>query len=226
MKLLRSAVLIFGVAILGSVFFDRPGIAVDTVVQQKETVGFRWAFGALTGAGKDRRLVAITRDTTLRTGDDLKMLVDLQKACFVYVIYHNSQGVVSLMFPGKVRQTAPASQMPITYYIPEGEAWFKLDAHAGRETSYLLASARRLTDLEALMASYESADASKKSGLAERVLAHIRELRRQHQRLAATAERPISIAGNVRGMTPDLSNLAVEISAPDFYGKTFTIDHR
>jgi hypothetical protein len=170
--------------------------------------------------------VAVARDTTLRTGDELKMLVDLQAACFVYVVYHSAQGEVSLLFPGEVRQTVPASRTPVTYHIPEGEAWFRLDEHAGRETFYLLASARRLSDLEALIAAHQSADASKRPELAERVVAHVREVRRQHQRLEAAAERPASIAGNVRGMTPDLGQIAVEISAMDFYGKTFTIDHR
>jgi hypothetical protein len=204
-----------------------PGAWAEAGSQAGEAnVRFRWAFGALTGAGKDRRLVAVTRDTTLKTGDELKMLVDLQSACFVYVIYYSAQGEVNLLFPGEVRQTAPASRTPVTYHIPEGEAWFRLDEHVGRETFYLLASARRLNDLETLLTAYQSADASKKSELADRVVAHVREVRRQHQRLATAAERPASIAGNVRGVTPDLGQVAVEISAMDFYGKTFTIDHR
>ena len=34
---------------------------------------------------------------------------------------------------------------------------------------------------------------------------------------------PVPIAGNVRG--PDIGDLAVEITAQNFYSKTFTIEH-
>ena len=50
---------------------------------KQDLVCFRWAFGAIIGSKNDRRLVAITRDTILKTGDQLKMLVELQKKCFL-----------------------------------------------------------------------------------------------------------------------------------------------
>ena len=46
-------------------------------------------------------------------------------------------------------------------------------------------------------------------------------------------ERPIRIGGNLRGLAedsepqlPDINRIAVEITASDFYSRTFTIDHR
>ena len=39
---------------------------------------FSWAFGALVGDGDSRKLVKIDRDTELKTGDQLKMLIKLK----------------------------------------------------------------------------------------------------------------------------------------------------
>ena len=197
----------------------------DAVGEEHDIV-FRWAFGALVGPKADRQLVAVTRDTTLSTGDELKMLVDLRTACFVYLIYRSSQGQTSLLFPGQVEHPATDSKVSITYYVPEGQAWFRLDSQEGLERFYLLASAKPLTDLEKLLRAHGSAKPSDRVESADQILAHIRDLRRKHRTLKAGAERPVSIAGNVRGATSDLEQIAVEISATGFYSKTFTIDHR
>ena len=200
--------------------------ALGEETKASDDVVFRWAFGALVGSEAERHLVTITRDTTLQTGDELKMSVDLRTSCFVYLIYRGSQGDVSLLFPGQAQRTAPEDQRPIAYYIPEGEAWFRLDQHTGLERFYLLASARPLTDLEALLNAYGSADPPDRAGLVDPILAHIKGLRRQHGGLKTRAERPVSIAGNVRGITSALDQIAVEISASGFFSKTYTIDHR
>ena len=128
---LRSVLLAFVLVLPGTIW---PGVSAsaadtsdDAACPKDHRVCFRWAFGAMVGPEDDRRLVSISRDTMLKTGDELKMLVDLQKPCFVYVIYYSSQGEVGLLFPGEAKQVAATSETSITYHIPDGEAWFKLD---------------------------------------------------------------------------------------------------
>jgi len=207
----------------------------EAIAEQKEkdAVSFRWAFGAIVGPVNDRRLVAITRDTTLKTGDKLKMLIELKQKCFVYLIYHSAQDEMHMLFPYKVQQFTLNYETLKKYYIPQNEKWFELDKDAGQEKFYLLASAQRLIGLEALLGKYKSAKAVKKRGLVKELLAEIRKIKKQHRRFTTTAERPVPIGGSVRGVIkdktnrfPDIDPIAAEVSATNFYSRTFTIEHQ
>jgi len=198
-----------------------------------ENVCFRWAFGAVVGKENDRRLMSITRDTTLKTGDQFKMMVELETTCFVYLIYHGGQGELQMLFPNDLKQFAENYKTMEKYFIPQGDLWFALDENVGRETFYLLASAKRLTNLEALLIDHKSANPEEKSELVAKILTEIRETKRRHKKLTAVAERPVTIGGTVRGMSKDakvpahdISKIAIEISATDFYSRTFTIEHK
>jgi hypothetical protein len=196
----------------------------SAAAQEEANVNFRWAFGALIGGENPPRLIAITQDTTLKTGDQLKMLVELRKPCFVYVIHHGPQGEVHWLFPVSTQQFEADYQTAKRYDIPPGDAWFKLDEQVGRETFYLLASAERLTDLETLLSTYATASHSEQSQVATNIVSEIREVKKRYRQFATLAERPVPIAGNLRG--PDIGDLVVEITAQNFYSKTFTIEHR
>lgn len=194
---------------------------------------FRWAFGALVGPDKDRRLVAITRDTTLKTGDRLKLLVEIKKKCFVYLIYHSGQNELLMLFPYKTDLFSKHLEIHKKYYIPQGTRWFELDEKAGLETFYLLASIERLSGLEAQMEKYISTEQHERQKLVEEVLAEIQKAKRKHRTLTAPAERPVSIGGSIRGLDknkslgpPDIDPIAEEVSTSNFYSRTFTIDHR
>jgi hypothetical protein len=84
-----------------------------------------------------------------------------------------------------------------------------------------------------LLSKYNDADGAKKPAVAKDILAEVRNVRKSFKTFTTLAERPISIGGNVRGLgkeptggLPDVSQIATEISANNFYGKTFTIDHK
>jgi len=201
--------------------------------QEKPNVSFDWAFGALTGSGKDQKFVPITKDTALRSGDQLKLMVRPKSKCFVYVIYESPEGETSLEFPYEPGQFSTDYKIGKAYFVPAGDGWFKLDGDVGRETFYLLASADRLTDLEALLERYGKVGAEGKRSVAEDVITEIRNVRKRYMTFTTFAERPISIGGNVRGVgsqepgkRPNLSLIATEISALNFYGRTYTIDHK
>lgn len=201
--------------------------------QEKPNVSFEWAFATLCAAGKDVILVPIRRDTTLQTGDKLKMMVRLKTGCFLYVIHETPSGGISLKFPFDLKQFATDYMTGKNYYIPKGRDWFILDNNPGRETFYVLASSQRLLNLEMLLSKYRDADVLKKPEVARDLLAEIRNLRTHYKEFITLAERPISIGGNVRGLGtiargafPDVAQIATEISAINFYSKTFTLDHK
>lgn len=203
-----------------------PGAAAESDVQ------FRWAFAAMTNQdGKSIR--PITQDIALQSGDQLKMMVELQLRCFVYIFHYNPQDGLKLVFPYALQQFGTDYQPKRKYYIPRGEAWFKLDGTPGKEVFYLIASAKRLDSLEQAYQRHESAAAPQKAEAARAVLDQIRALRKEHIELGAPAERPVPIGGAVRGVEKvedpsqfDVSALAKDIISTDFMARTFTIEHK
>ncbi|MEE9497462.1 MAG: DUF4384 domain-containing protein, partial [Desulfobacterales bacterium] len=153
--------------------------AQQTAAQQEANIKFQWAFGALKKANGSK-FEAVTKDTDLKTGDQIKFFLKVNKSCFVYLIYRSSQGELSVLFPQRFKLQSAQYTVAGNHYIPKGDQWFELDEHTGEERFYLLASVERLMDLEARINDYESADTSKKTPLAKKILSEIRKLRRQH----------------------------------------------
>jgi hypothetical protein len=206
--------------------------AQETAAQKEANVKFQWAFGALKKANGSK-FEAVTKDTDLKTGDQIKFFLKVNKNCFVYLIYRSSQGELSVLFPHRFKLQSAEYTVAGQHYIPKGDQWFELDEHTGEERFYLLASVERLMDLETFINDYESADASKKPPLAKKILSEVRRLRKQHLKFKTYAERPVNIIGNLRGTETaetagpyDIAKFAVEISADTFYSRTFTIDHK
>jgi hypothetical protein len=177
--------------------------------------------------------VSITRDTTLKTGDSLKMFVKLEKMCFVYLIYYSAHGELFTLFPYSMKQFATDYVIAKKYYIPQGDRWFELDQNVGSETFYLLASAQRLIELEALLDGYMSADPVQREEFVRQILTEIRAKQKQHYRFTIEPERPVPIGGSLRKINrddtaplPEIAAVAVGISADRFFSRTFTIDHR
>ena len=138
-----------------------------------------------------------------------------------------------MLFPYNLNQFSENYDVNKKYYIPRGFTWLELDKDVGLESFYLLASSERLFELEDLFEKYLSADQSGKKDLAEELVAKIREIRKQRQKLTTEAERPIPIGGDLRGTIkrkkkeiPNFDPFAKEIQTIHFYSKTFTIDHR
>jgi hypothetical protein len=200
--------------------------------QAGDTIAFRWAFGAMVGPEQGRKFVPITGDTALRSGDQLKFMLELHKTCFVYLIYQSSQGDMSLLFPYQLNRFGSACELQTMYYIPRDDSWFELDDKSGTETIYLIASISRLIELEELFQKATSGTDVNRSQ-AELIRTRIIALKKQHRTLTASAERPVPIGGNVRGISKDTQTKApamgagaIEVSAKDFYCRTFTIEHK
>ena len=234
MRRLRWANWVWLLALLG-LYLGSSATTVNAEPKEpgEEDIRFLWAFGALKKGEGESKLIRIARDAALKSGDQIKFFVKLEEKCFVYLIYHSSQGEMSVLFPYRFEQLSRDYHKQAQYYIPQGNEWFELDEHTGQETFYLMASAKRLHELEALINQYETADPVKKSELAKEVLMEIRKLRKAHRKFKTFAEKPVNIMGHLRGSekvepvdTPDVTELAVEISGSKFYSRTFTIDHK
>lgn len=206
--------------------------SIPATQAEKYQLKILWAFGALVGEQDQQQLIPIGRKTVLHSGDRMKILFEPQTESFVYILYYSSQEELLMLFPSEpsAAPTLPGRK----YSIPVGNQWFKLDDVTGIEKFYLIASVRRLEKLESLYQSHlaktraENVQASIRA-----IFAEIKDLKRKHRTLTAAAERPVRLGGNFRGVQedeqaaqPDLSQIAVEISAADFFSRTFTIDHQ
>jgi len=237
MKFQRWGILIFTMALMvGFIIIGSPAkcLAARDSGSENQSVVFQWSFGALQNADADTRFIPITKDITLKSGDRLKFYLKMIGNCHVYLIYCSAQGELSMLFPSsRLDPAGSGSTSKGRQYIPEGEDWFHLDENQGKEKFYLLASATPLNNLESLVNAYERADHAGQPDLALKILAEIRNLRKQHIKLKTHAERPVNIVGTLRSNNKarkngsiDVAAYAVEISAYKFFSRTFTIDHQ
>jgi len=231
MRYVIFLVVLLGCFAIGFRFSDQPAPAVPMVQQNEANIGFDWAFGAL--VGKSKTMVSVTHDTTLNSGEEIKMMVKLTKDCFVYVVHQDSKGEVELLFPYKIQQFQSDYVADKNYYVPKGRGWSPFDKNTGKEIFFLIASTERLLDLEVKLGNYFSADTSKKQSMANDIVSEIRSVRKHYSTYATIAEKPLTIGGNIRGTEkvegarrPDVATLATQISAKNFYSKTITIDHQ
>ena len=207
--------------------------AQQTKGQGESNVTFQWAFGAIKNTETGPQFEAITRDTVMRTGDQIKFLLRIENKCFVYLIYHSSQGDLVVLFPYLLTESKYEFQTSRNYYIPEDDQWFELDEYTGTEKFYLLAADDRLAELEDLITDYNSADKSTKRTISKEIISKIRKLRKTNRNLKTHVEKPVTIIGKMRGTektkaagVEDIADYAIEISAKNFFSRTFTIDHK
>jgi len=192
-----------------------------------------WAFGAIRASSNPPKIEPVTTGMVLSSGDKLKMMVQIKKKCFVYLIHRDSQGEFAILFPYSFRQFDTDYQIARNYYTPKGEAWFQLDNRTGNETFYLIASDQRLLDVEYTYEKYTSSDETQRQDLAAQMVS---QLDRITERYLASSDRVERQAGNhsalrgferATGADPtDVAGLAREISFESIYSETFLINHR
>jgi hypothetical protein len=196
-------------------------------------IGFLYAFGAHVGPKEGKgKVVPVQSETSLQAGDRLKFYLEPRGDLHFYLLHISSQGDLSLIVPaaGTSAEITAGTQL----FVPAGAQWFELDGHPGRETFFMLASGKRLEHLEQLVARHRTLkDQPELHASAEAIQNEIKRLRQQHQPLSAPAEKPVRIGGSLRApqsagasAQPDITPLAAEITAPGFFSRTFTIDHR
>ncbi|MEM5786140.1 MAG: DUF4384 domain-containing protein [Syntrophobacteraceae bacterium] len=207
----------------------------NSLAEGKESreVKFRWAFGAMVGNSSAPRAERVSGDTILNSGDKLRVMIELRKKCFVYLIHLNSQGEITMLFPYNLKQFDTDYEPGRRYYVPKGEAWFQLDTRTGKEIFNLIASDQRLLDIEYLYDMYVSAGPLKKPELAERMASEIGSLRRQYQVSGGQAEVLARNEAEHRGFERatgadplDIAGLAMDVSFNNLYSKTITVEHR
>jgi hypothetical protein len=199
---------------------------------EKGHLNFLLAFGAQAATASGAKLMPVENETRLRSGDRLKLFVEPRAEMFFYLVHQNPQGELALLLPADPRSARLVSGKGV--FVPADDHWFELDAQTGQEKFLVLASAERLDRLEELLAQYGAlTETAARAAAADGIMNEIKKLRQQAKPLSAPAEKPVRIGGSVRAPSgkspaaiPDITPFASEITAPGFYSRTFSIEHR
>ncbi len=209
---------------------DTVSAALSVPASDESDPCFRWAFGAMASSGNGMKLVPITQSTVLRTGDKFKMMVELHKKCFVYVVYQSSKGEISMLFPYSIEQFNKDYEASRRYFIPHRDTWFQLDEHVGTETFYLLAAHERLAEVEYLFKQYVAADPEKKSEIAGQMMAEVRNVGKNREYAATIVP---AFPGATRGIEralgqdpSDISSISDDIGFTESFSRAYSIQHR
>ena len=114
-----------------------------------ESVSFSWAFFLKPEGGQVKSLDFETPEP-VSGGELLRIYLELHGQSFVYLYLFDSREDLYLVFPPN--GSFYNGDVPAGYksYIPSGREWFSLDDLKGTERFYLLASSKRLIELERL----------------------------------------------------------------------------
>lgn len=195
-------------------------------------IRFLWAFGALVETDGGKKMISVDRDLTLHTGDRLKFLLSHKTPCFIYLFHQSGMEELTLLYPGQIDSYEVETDS--VFFIPPADRWFALDERTGMEKFHLIASGQRLQQIELLYRRYTSnkSRTGHQEELAE-IISAIKALRRKHLRNPGPIERPVHLGGKFRALNEEperlstgLSAIAIDISAKNFFSRTFTIDHR
>ena len=192
-----------------------------------------WAFGAIRASSNPPRAEPVTPGMALSSGDKLKMMIQIRKKCFVYLIHRDSQGSFTMLFPYSLKQFDADYQIARNYYAPKGDAWFQLDGRTGSETFYLIASDQRLLDIEYTYEKYASSEEPRKQDLAGQMVSELDRITKSHLASAGRIEKLADNGAALRGFEratgedpTDIAGLAREISFDNIYSATYVIEHR
>jgi hypothetical protein len=212
-----------------TLFFASLLVAQETL----RPITFRWALVGKTSMVGKKSIINVQCDTVLYTGDSFKMLIQPLSKCYVYVMFQDSRGGMTLLFPYSSQEIGSSVSTDVSYTMPRGRLWYSLDSNTGRETFYIIASGERLTDLERLLHGLKKPDEQAAKNVTQQVIQQINTYRKLYRKFVSMSEKPIAIAGNVRGIGDekevdrvDLSQFATEVEATGIYIRTISIEHR
>jgi CHAT domain-containing protein len=111
--------------------------------------------------------VVVKEGSVLHSGDHFQVNVETNRPCHVYVLFFDSHGEASQLFPDPKIETPGFILAGGKIAVPDKNLWFWLDDHSGIETVYTLASVEPIPyipDLLGKMAKFESAKRERVSG--------------------------------------------------------------
>ncbi|MEE8317774.1 MAG: DUF4384 domain-containing protein, partial [Candidatus Omnitrophota bacterium] len=190
---------------------------------------FKWAIILVDHKG-ERGTLSITKNTTIFSGDSLSIFIQPKERSYIYLYLVDSKDDLSLLFPASISDFDKDYSFGKEYRIPKKGRWLTIDQHKGTETFFLLASVKRLEKLESLTNAHMSASGRAREAAKLKVIAEIKEVKRDFSRLKVFAEKPTPILGTMRRRggeeDTEINSYAIEVTAKDIYSKTIRLEHK
>ena len=124
------------------------------------------------------REVLVSEGSLLRSHDNFQVHVESSRPAYLYVLLYDSQGHASQLFPDAKRNQSAFVSARNGTVVPDRDIWFWLDENRGTETIYVLASAKPLADIGALLVKMEAADEADKKQLSDEIKQGIETIQR------------------------------------------------
>ncbi len=102
--------------------------------------------------------IIVREGSVLCWRDNFQLHLETNRAAYVYVLLSDSQGRASQLFPDPKLDHSGFMTGGSWLVIPSRDLWFWLDEHPGRETLYVMASEKPMSDIQSLLAQIESVD--------------------------------------------------------------------
>jgi DNA-directed RNA polymerase subunit H (RpoH/RPB5) len=204
----------------------------------ENTVSFSYAFIYQEESDKIKAIDPTVLFTDLKTGDKVKIYLESHTHTHLYLFLLDSRKELFLLFPDNFFMR-PATlnffgtdySVHTKYFIPSTNSWLVLDNRTGVEEFYLVASKKRLLNLEKSIKEYYALFIKKQKDTImikekqQQVLDELRELRKQYSSFVGFNEKPVSVTGEFRGVSEEMEFTANRVAAQDFYAKTIRIRH-
>ncbi len=185
--------------LIAILFLLNPMISVAQVTSSSKIFRFSLAAVAQVNTSGRSQIIPVVDNMVLQSGNLIKFYLDLEKEG--YLIFSMKILEVSWFFCFRKIRYQQKFEKDTPVYIPEGNNWIELDSRTGKETFHLLVSAvgfERLENLYDHHVMLKEKDDIKQS--VESILDQIKSLKREN--FGKQAERPIRIAGKLRGNSP------------------------
>ncbi|MBN1799342.1 MAG: DUF4384 domain-containing protein [Spirochaetales bacterium] len=206
--------------------------------ENETTVSFSYAFIYQAEENQIKVIDTTQLVTNLKPGDKLKIYLEPHTYTYLYLFLLDSQNKLHLLFPDNFFLN-PATlnffgadyTIHNKYFIPSTNSWLVLDDRTGTEEFYLLASKKRLAELEKAVKDYYQASIIKQKDDREikqkqqQVLDKLRELRKQYSSFVGFNEKPVTVTGEFRGVSEEMEFTANRVTTQDFYAQTIRILH-
>ena len=166
----------------------------------------------------------------LQSGNKFKIHLKPHSACYIYLLLYDSQKDLFLVFPEDFEAFEGNTRLVRNYELPGVNSWFYLDNNSGTELFYLIASSRRLDQLEQRVVEYlKEHAASRRDRQGESgkyaVLDEVKRLIKETSYLSDAAEKPVAVAGNFRGIREEHELNGIRVEAAEIYVETIRLQH-
>ncbi len=210
---------------------EKPPVTIEEAPLASNALEFKWAFVARLDPDGRNKVVNIAKEDlttkdnrfTMSAGDKISLFVEPGEHTYIYIYLLDSRNNLQLIYPTSMDTDVLEKEFIANRgtYIPGKFEWFIFDENKGNEVFYLVASPTKLKRLEQLTRSFLNAEGNQEI-TKQRILDELKGTKKTFA-FKTKLERPIAFGGRLRGLEIDISKLAVEVEAENFYSKTIRI---